>query len=206
MSSALSNALRKQIVNSQRDAWVRHGYHPNALLWSSQEVQFKRFSVLLEIGLEEKASILDVGCGFGDMADYMENNKKECTYTGIDLSTELLDEAGKRHVGIRLYEGDLFDFDPDDNSYDYVFLSGTLNRNLNDDGAYAYKTLQKMFEVCRIGIAFNLLDRRHEWTASRWDLESFYPQEVLKFIDRFASKSKLIDDYLDNDFTVLAWK
>jgi len=195
---------RKRIIDSQRDAWMRHGYHPHALYWSNQDIQHLRFEMLANIGIKAGESVLDVGCGFGDFSDFLAKRGTPVAFTGIDLCEELLEEGRKRYADITLVNGDLFDFNPPAKSFDYVTLSGALNRDLDDDGAYARKVIQRMFNACRKGIAFNLLDARHEWTAGRWDLQSFDPDEIGKFVSGFCRKVDIIDGYLDNDFTVLA--
>ena len=40
--------------------------------------------------------VLDVGCGFGDFADYLARQDKAVQFTGIDVSEELLLE-GRKH-------------------------------------------------------------------------------------------------------------
>ena len=198
---------RQQIISRQRDALRRHGYHPHALFWSSREIQELRFRVLLEAsGLKAGDSLLDVGCGFGDLAAWLEGQGVPVDYTGIDLSPELLAEGRRRHPGICLLEGDIFDFDPPPRSHDWVMLSGALNANLNDQGAYARAVVGRMYVACRKGIAFNLLDARHERTAGSWDLQSFFPDEMEMLACRLSPHWEIRDGYLENDFTVVVWR
>ncbi len=197
---------RRRILCAHRDSLRRYGYSPWALYWSNREVQERRFQVLFEAGIQPGQSLLDVGCGFGDLAAWLERQGCPVDYTGIDLSPDLLAEGRQRHPGLRLLEGDLFDLDPAPRAFDWVVLSGTLNRDLGDDGAYARRLIPRMWDACRLGIAFNLLDARHEPTASRWDLQSFHPEEILTLVRRFASRVELRDGYLDNDFTIHAWR
>jgi SAM-dependent methyltransferase len=200
----MDSKQRQRIISRQRDALRRHGYHPNALFWSSREIQELRFRVLFEAsGLKAGDSLLDVGCGFGDLAAWLARQGSSVDYTGIDLSPELLAEGRRRHPGIRLYEGDIFDFDPPPESHDWVVLSGALNSNLNDQGAYARRVIRRMYAACRKGIAFNLLDARHEPTAGCWDLQSFLPADIEALARRLSPCRELRDDYLENDFTVV---
>jgi len=198
----LSAKQRKRVIESQRYALIQHGYHPNSLLWSNAEVQELRFKVLAEGGIQQGNSVLDVGCGFGDFAAYLLRQGKLVEFTGIDVSEDLLIEGRKHFPDYELIQGDLLDFNPAPRSYDYVTLSGALNRKFDDAEQYTYHIIQRMFETCKTGIAFNLLDARHQWTASRWDLQSFYPDEIKKFVLKFSSHVTIIDDYLDNDFSV----
>jgi Methylase involved in ubiquinone/menaquinone biosynthesis len=197
---------RRRILSSQRDALLRHGYSPRALYWSSREAQELRFTMLFGAGMGAGESLLDVGCGFGDLAAWLATRGCEPDYTGLDLSPELLAEGRRRHSGLKLVEGDLFDLDPPDGAYDWVVLSGTLNRDLGDGGEYARRVIRRMWRACRKGIAFNLLDARHAPTAGRWDLQSFHPDEILALVRGFAPRVELRDRYLENDFTILAWR
>lgn len=198
----MNEQQRQRIVARHRDALLRHGLQPAALYWSSREIQETRFRVLAEIGLASGCSVLDVGCGFGDLARYLAHQGLEFDYTGIDLSPDLI-QAGRGHdPRLTLLEGDIFDLPAEPERYDYVLLSGALNENLADQGAYAFAVIERMFELCRVGVAFNLLDARNAWIASRPDLQSHQPDTVLAFCRGLTAHCQLRDDYLDNDFTV----
>ena len=156
----MTPAQRQRIVLSQCDALRRNGFHPNALFWSSQEVQQLRFQILANIGIQSGNSLLDIGCGFGDFAAYLDKQGTPVTYTGIDISGDLLARGSQHYPELELIEADLFDYNPEPKSYDYVMLSGMLNRKfMGNQGAesatdYSYKIIRRMFEICKNGIAF----------------------------------------------------
>jgi SAM-dependent methyltransferase len=193
---------RKRIVDRHRDSLLRYGVGPAALYWSSREIQELRFSVLADIGLQSGDSVLDVGCGFGDLWAYLQGQGIEVDYTGIDLSPELVAAGREQYPDLKLMEGDIFDLNPAPASYDFVLLSGALNENLNDDGAYARRVIARMVEASRRGVALNLLNANHQWTAGRWNLQSFDPAEMLAYCQDLSSHCEYRDDYLDNDFSV----
>ncbi len=190
---------RKRIVDRHRDSLTRHGYHPNALYWSSREIQEIRFEVLAGIGITVGGSVLDVGCGFGDFKDWFEKQGRELDYTGIDLSPDLLAEARKRHPDAAFMEGDLFDMGFRQASFDWVVLSGALNEQLHDDSAYAFLVIGQMYRLCRKGMAFNMLDARY---LVAHDLHSQDPAHVLDVCRQLCPDCELHDDYLKNDFTI----
>lgn len=193
---------RKRIVDRHRDSLLRYGVGPAALYWSSREIQELRFSVLADIGVKSGHSVLDVGCGFGDLWAYLQGQGCDVQYTGIDLSPDLIAAGRERYPGLNLREGDIFDLDPAAESYDLVLLSGALNENLNDGGVYARRVIKRMYQACRQGVALNLLNANHEWTAGRWNLQSFKPEEMRSFCRGFAPNCELRDGYLENDFTL----
>jgi len=190
---------RKRIVDRHRDSLKRHGYHPNALYWSSREIQAIRFKVLAGVGIETGDSVLDVGCGFADFKSWYEASSGAIDYTGIDLSPDLLAEAQKRQPEGKLYAGDIFDMNFKPRSFDWVILSGALNEQLHDDSAYAFRVIERMYKLCRKGVAFNMLDARF---LVAHDLHSQMPSHVLSFCRKICSDCALLDDYLKNDFSI----
>ncbi len=190
---------RKRIIDKHRDSLTRYGHHPNALYWSNREIQEIRFRVLAEIGIESGDSLLDVGCGFGDFKCWSEGQGKPVDFTGIDLLPDLIRMAQEKHPDAKFLCGELDDFDFEPGSFDWVILSGALNEQLHDDGAYARKMIASMFELCQNGLAFNLLDAR---SLKAHDLQSYLPQEMLAWCHHMCPDCSLRDDYLDNDFTV----
>ncbi len=197
---------RQRIQDRHRDALLRYGWHPNALYWRTLSVQETRFAVLAEVGLQAGDSLLDVGCGFGDLAVFLRARGYDIDYTGIDLSAELIAAGRERYPGITLYEGDLFDVDPAPQSFDVLMLSGALNEGLDDGGAYARRVIERLYQSCRRAVAFNLLDARNDWVASRPDLQSFEPQAMLAFCETLAARCELREGYLDNDFTIFLYR
>ncbi|MDX8397741.1 MAG: class I SAM-dependent methyltransferase [Mariprofundaceae bacterium] len=193
---------RLRMIDRHRSSLNHHGYSPNALFWSSRGIQKTRFKVLSEIGVHSGDSLLDVGCGFGDLFNWLGSHDLATDYTGLDLSQEILDKAIEVNPQLHLLHGELFDFDWPMQSFDWVFLSGTLNWNLDDKGAYARRVITRMFELCRHGVAFNMLDIRKLNTTALGDLFAYDPDDILDFCQGLSDDCQLRSGYLDNDFTV----
>ena len=190
---------RQRIINKHRDSLTRFGYHPNALYWSGRDIQEIRFKVLADIGMQDGDAVLDVGCGFGDFKSWGIEQGIQLNYTGIDLSPDILAQAKSRHTDGVFYAGDLFDVNLKDQSFDWVILSGALNEQLHDDSAYAKSVIRRMYELCRKGVAFNLLDARF---LKAHDLHSQMPEDILLYCQKLCSHCVVIDDYLKNDFSI----
>ncbi|MDX8405177.1 MAG: class I SAM-dependent methyltransferase [Mariprofundus sp.] len=190
---------RKRIVDRHRDSLTRHGYHPNALYWSSRDIQEIRFDVLANIGIKSGDSVLDVGCGFGDFKRWFEGQGKQLEFTGIDLSPDLIRVAQEKHPHATLLCGELSDFELEQESFDWVILSGAMNEQLHDDGAYARNMIACMYALSRKGLAFNMLDARY---LNAHDLQSVDPCQMLDYCRSLCPLAGLHDDYLANDFTI----
>lgn len=210
----LSDSQRRRIQTRHKHSIEYFGYQPQALFWSSREIQQIRFQKLAEILPATHApgplALLDVGCGFGDLKVYLQKQGFDIDYRGIDLSEDMVYSARCQQPGIRVESGDLFDLNPDENAFDYLFLSGALNEVVESEeqrkGAYARAVIQRMYQTARRGVAFNLLDARNAWVRSRPDLQSFYPHEVVEFCQIFADRVSWQDGYVDNDFSVFLYK
>ena len=195
----MNKRLRKRIVDRHSDSLKRFGHHPNALYWSSQDIQELRFKVLSAIGVATKDSILDVGCGFADLKTWLASQGIKVRYTGIDISPDLIAVAKEKHGDAGLFVGDLYDGGFKALSFDWVLLSGALNEPYNDKGKYAKKIIKEMYRICRKGVSFNLLNDK---VVKAHDLQSFDANEVLDYCLTLCPDCVLRDDYLDNDFTI----
>ena len=198
----LNKQHRKRIVDRHRDSLLRHGYSAQALYWSSQHIQELRFKVLAAIGIADNDSVLDVGCGFADFKGWINRHGISITYTGVDLSDDLLVIARERHEGVDLYCAELLECQFAPASFDWVILSGSLNEELNDEGAYARLVIEKMYQLATYGVAFNVLNARHAPTQACGDLQSFDPFELLAYCEGLGARCELKQGYLDNDFTI----
>ncbi len=70
-----------------------------------------------------RATIADIGCGNGRL---IESLPKDITYTGIDISKNLLTEAKRLHPSKTFIEGSLLDIPLTSNSTDVTFCIATL--------------------------------------------------------------------------------
>jgi len=198
----LDETQRQQLIDKHRDSLNRHGYSPRSLFWESRAIQHARFKALVETGIRSGDSVLDVGCGFGDLRSWLMGQEIEVDYTGLDLSPELIEKARMLHARARFVDGDIFDLESGPQAFDWVVLSGTLNWQLDDGGDYARRVLARMYELCRKGVAFNMLNAHYWKKRPLLGLVAFDPDEMLAYCRQIAPECSLRTDYLDNDFTI----
>ena len=80
----------------------------DVLDWASAESQQERFAVLTrEIDVAGK-SLLDVGCGLGDLWDYLKDHHLGVDYTGVDILDEMVRVAERMHPDGRFIQADMF--------------------------------------------------------------------------------------------------
>ncbi len=194
---------RQRTIDKHRDSLKRYGYHPYALYWSGKDIQEVRFQVIADISMASGDSVLDVGCGFGDFHRWAKEQGIYLDYTGLDLSPDLLAEAQQHHPDASFFQGELFDAPYEEQSMDWVILSGALNEELHDDSSYAQRMIARMYRLCRRGVAFNMLDARF---IQAHDLHSQHPETMLAYAQSLCPNCVCHDDYLKNDFTIYMYR
>ncbi len=175
-----------------------------ALGWRGSESQLKRFEVLAKIGDLNGASILDVGCGYGDLKAYLNQRFSDFSYMGIDQMPEFIAEAQsiyKNDAKTIFYQSDFSTVHFP--KVDYIFASGALGYRCADPDFYT-DMISKMFAATKIGLAFNLLDAAcfpEDPLLTGHDFDS-----ILAFCRRLSPHVKAIRGYLKDDFTVFIQK
>ena len=77
---------------------IREGGHGPAALGEPKGRQAFYFDFLLKFdGLQPTDSIVDIGCGYGDLFGYLRSIGWHGEYVGIDIVPELIEEARRRY-------------------------------------------------------------------------------------------------------------
>lgn len=173
--------------------------------WASAASQRRRFEVLSENVDLRGLSILDVGCGLGDLLVFLQQSGIEVQFTGVDILEKMVEHCRKRFDSGRFIQADIFSddvFSPGE--FDLVFVSGAFNLDLGNNLEFLPKAIARLMELSRRYVAFNLLHAR--WPEREPGYFFYEPDFVLKQLAGYNAEVKLIDDYLPNDFTVVCEK
>lgn len=179
----------------------QHGNDARALNWGSRESQAVRFAALCGIGSLDGCSVLDVGCGLGDMWAWLRQQRTSARYIGIDISPEMISRARSLHPDAAFEVAAATDQAfPQPGAFDYVFASGIFYLRKANPEAYLEQAVSRMFNACRKGIAFNSLSL---WAPKR-DPDEFYadPCSTLEVCRRITRWVTLRHDYHPGDFTI----
>ena len=76
------NDLGSKMIKVYKKQYIKHGYSPASLGCPKgrQDLRFKSLSKYLK-----KGTLLDFGCGFGDLANYLKKENSDITYNGCDV-------------------------------------------------------------------------------------------------------------------------
>lgn len=187
-----------------------HGASARGSDWNSETSQNTRFDQLLKvIEGNDPFSILDYGCGYGALADYLVEKGLESDYYGFDILESAIDTADKAHAGKarRTFFADKSRL----SVYDYVISSGTFNfRADHSFEAWTEFTISALTEFnafSRHGFASNFLTKYSDAEKMRSDLYYADPLYLFDYCKRNFSKNvALLHDYHLYDFTLIVRK
>ena len=115
-----------QTIDHFRDLVDRFGVDTQALGWRDSRSQTARFEVLASGGLDPEASLLDIGCGQGDLFAWLRENGYCVDYCGVDLTPEMVSIARTRFPEARFEVADLFELDASHRAH-HVIASGIFS-------------------------------------------------------------------------------
>lgn len=176
--------------------------------WESEEAQHLRFDMLLSSVALEGRKLLDVGCGTGNLLEYINRKGIKVDYTGIDILEKMIAIAkGKKLAGDFIYMDIFKDNVFGSNSFDVVYTSGIFNLNLGNNHEFLKDALELFLRIASHDVVFNLL---HVDSPDREDKYFyFHPDEVRDILAPFSGRLagvEFIEAYLKNDFTVVVRK
>jgi cyclopropane fatty-acyl-phospholipid synthase-like methyltransferase len=176
--------------------------------WESASAQYSRFAAFADNVQLEGKSLLDVGCGLGNLLEYLTLQKVDVKYTGVDILCKMIEQAKNKNLNGEFHCIDIFKDDPfADESFDVVYASGIFNLNLGNNKDFFSDALCHFGSMARSIVAFNLLDHR---SPNREDKYFYFsPVEVLDYIENLSCrprKVQIVEQYLKNDFTVICEK
>jgi SAM-dependent methyltransferase len=187
----------------------QHGASPRGVDWNSDESQNTRFDQLLKIVEMESFSILDYGCGYGALANYIEQKSFHADYYGFDIVESAIEIARKTQNN---KPHRTFFTDQDQLPIcDYVVASGVFNvrgeQSFETWTKYVIDYLHRFNDLSLKGFASNFLTKYSDADKMRADLYYADPLYLFDYCKRNFSKNvALLHDYRIYDFTILVRK
>ena len=158
-----------------------------------------RFQKIYEAGINEKDSVLDVGCGVAHLHTFLSNQGWSGKYLGFDPNKKAIDLVDEE---ISTVHGMIEDLDKE-TKWDWVIANGVFNLGLKKENTLWI--IENMISHANKGIIFNMLlapyeDERYEAYSPNW------VNFKLRKYDH--KKIEIVEDYMLNDaeFTVYFYK
>lgn len=188
--------MEKDLKTHYRDLFREHGNTAASVQYSDHVSQYKRFEILAGIA-SELNSVCDVGCGLAHLYDYLTGKGFRGKYHGLDFVSEFIDANKQRYANDANCSFQVFDILSQEipKGSDYLMLSGVFNNKMANNREFMFTGIQKMFEACNKGVAFNAMSTYVDFQAA--NLYYSDPLEVFDFCKRNLSKKVCLrHDYL----------
>lgn len=196
--------LSKEYVISFFDRQLsQQGDRPEALRWSGTG-QHLHYESLLEIGDINGRKILDYGCGKGDLCQFLRDKDIQVEYSGFDINEKLIALAAKKFPEVDFR---IFDVEKDVlcEEFDYIFLCGVFNLNVQGLDETVKNVLIKLFKHCRHALAFNALSAHSP--EKGFELHYVSPEDIFDFaLKNLSPFVALRHDRMVYDFTMFIYR
>jgi len=182
----------------------KYGESPEALHWVDYRSMGIRFKNLVKDIEVEGRSVLDAGCGMGDLIPYLYTRADHFEYLGVDINPGFVEIAKKRYTGHAFEVGNPFS-GRFGRRFDLVFSSGVMNIKVKDWQQHRLQMIKALFELSREGLAFNMAGG---FGPQRKDNLIAYADaaEIMSFCTTLTSKVEVKAGYLSDDFTVVMYR
>ncbi len=153
---------RATVLQYHRHRLAQHGPGtPQALGWRGADSQQRRFEVIAGVTDFNGASVLDLGCGTGDLKAFLDARFTGLRYLGIDQMPEFAQAASARFA----HQADTaFVQGPFDKlalpKADVVVACGALGYRCADPH-WVFRVIAHMYAAATRLLVFNVLDARH---------------------------------------------
>lgn len=202
--------LLAEVAGYYTNKLAQHGETPQGVDWNGEVSQTLRFEQLYKIfDTSNNFSVNDLGCGYGAFYDFLSNRFDSFSYSGIDVSENMIRAAEQRYKKSAQTQF-ILSSEPGQIS-DYSVASGIFNVRLNrsDDEwrSYLEATLEVLNRNSRIGFAFNCLTTYSDEDKMK---DYLYYADPCMLFDlckrRYSRNVTLLHDYGLYEFTILVRK
>ena len=204
--------ITKALGQHYSEKFSLHGPSSEGVDWGSDESKmFLRYDKMLSVadfGAGNRASLLDVGCGYGGLQRYAIGKTIYLDYTGIDVAGNMIEWATANLPSGNFIQGDILDY-KFDRQFDYVVCNGILTQKLEAAGLemdqFANQLVRRMFSLCTIAVAFNVMTTKVNYYAN--NLYYRNPAELFAWcLSEITPHIKLDHSYPLYEYTVYLYR
>jgi SAM-dependent methyltransferase len=193
----------ENLSEDYEESLEKYGASPKALLWWDYRSMAIRFRQLVkDLNIDDK-TILDAGCGMGDLLPYLYAESTNFKYLGVDKNKGFIEIAKKRYEGHDFKEAD--PFDKQIGTYDVVISSGVMNGNYKGWLEERKRMIKMLYSHCQEVLAFNMAGGLRP-IANDSLIAYADAKEIYDYCATLSDRVILRAHYLNNDFTVVMYK
>jgi ubiquinone/menaquinone biosynthesis C-methylase UbiE len=205
MDMTIINTDITRVAELYNNRFEEYGRNIKTVGWGSEKDQRLRFEILFR-NIEPKGkTILDIGCGLGDLIPFLnEKTGGDFIYIGIDIAEKLIMDARKIYASNNrsFYVGDIFSIKETD--IDIAVLSGALSFKSAGIEKYAKNTLLKMVSLSKEVACLNFLSKYVDFELEK--NQHYSPEKVFRWAKSVSSRVNLFHDYPLYEFSIQVFK
>lgn len=178
------------------ERYAKIGNNIRSIGWGSKKYQFLRFKILTRNVNLNKKTILDFGCGFGDLYIFLKKKFKYFTYSGYDINNCFVLNNKKKFPKINFFsEIKLI------KKFDFIICSGVFSLRTKYTQFYFIKLINFLFKKTRKGLMINFLSKK---TKTKLKKNYYYStKEILNIVKSFKDcKINIYENYSLDEFTL----
>jgi SAM-dependent methyltransferase len=198
---------RDDYIQRYSNRLKEYGYSPETLGWGKNGRQELRFFILSEFILHDSnCSVLDVGCGFGDLFPYLRKYGWKGKYLGIDIVPELVEVAKRKYPEAEFMVSDIIDI-PMDKKFDFVLSSGIFNAQLKEGNNLEHIeiSLLSMLERANKMVSSDFMSTYVDFQKSgAWHTDPKWLMDLIR--QKMSKRFSFRLDYMPFEFAVFIYK
>ena len=203
-----------QTIKRYTDRYNIYRHEIKTLGWGSQEMQEYRFSQLAKYVNMHDKSLLDIGCGFGDLFNYLEKHDVLLNkYIGWDINYNLIADTRVFSPKASLKVFDIALEKPAKPVANIGCMFGLLNWNLNDrekNYDYSMRLISNAFEAVTDVLVVDFLSSYITADYPKEDIVFYHdPSVMLSKLYSLTSNVDMIHSYLpipQKEFMLILYK
>jgi len=193
-------------------------HHPDTVGWLDKQSQDSRFEIFTQF-INEDDSILDYGCGVGDLYKYLQSKYEKFEYLGVDIQKGMIENAYKKYPDATFKP--VRGIEEIKEKFDWTVASGVFTINMNRKDVLNF--FRKASNISTKGVMANFLRTSDLFSKidTTMDVDSLSPQHrytqynmglLKKYLEKNLRKELIcIDEYKDirsgdRDFTLILRK
>jgi SAM-dependent methyltransferase len=184
------------------------GYDCRTLGWN-KDCQWVRFEAALEsLRPEDIESVLDVGCGFGDLLGFLRERGWRGQYTGVDIVEDLLDVAQRAYAGdsaARFLLGEVGELGPEMKSGLVVALGVFNHRVEQGNPAFVRETFEAMWKISERVVVCDFLSTSSDPQCRDERLYYADPVAIYHLGAQYSKRVIIHHAYMPFEFQMKVW-
>jgi len=187
----MDDLTKEHIIDVYSKSLMLHGPSKSEAVFWSNKGQSARFNAIASlVPYKSGLSLLDYGCGLGDLHSHLRTSGFDIAYTGMDINPTLIEAARSKHPGVQFKVHDI-ERGGLSGSFDISVLCGVFNYKAEGVNESFINTLRLLMGKTRMRLIATALSSRAE--RKQYDLNYHDPDELLATLKSEVSHKAWID-------------